>query len=86
MLCNLIPLHHLKHGVNCCPDKRVAAVGRPVITRRQRLFRHTLSHQECSHRNTASKRLRAGHNVRFHTVVLPCEHLAGAPHAALDLI
>ena len=86
MLCDMFTLHHLQHFVYSCPDKWIASVGRTVISRCQRLLCDSLCHKECSDRDTTAKCLGTCHNIRFHTVMLPCKHFSGSSHAALDLI
>ena len=45
-----------------------------------------LRHHKCTYRYTAAQCLGRSHDVRLHAETLPCIHVTGTSHAALDLI
>ena len=57
-----------------------------MIPGSQRRLRRFFSQYESAYGNSASQRLCAGHDIRLHTVRLPCKISARTSHAALDLI
>src|ERR1700687_5826309 len=48
--------------------------------------RHFLRHQDRAQREPRRQRFCKRDDIRFHAIVLECEHLARAPQTTLDLI
>ena len=86
MLCDMVALHHLKYFIYSGSHKWIASIGRTVISRCQRFLCDSLCHKESADRDTTAKCLGTRHNIRLHTIMLPCEHFSGSSHTALDLI
>ena len=86
MLQDMILLKNIKHLAHSGADKRISAVGCSVIPGSQRRLRGFFPQYECAYGNAASQRFCAGHDIRLHTVRLPCKISARPAHTALDLV
>ena len=71
---------------DCRAGKRISAVGRAVVSRRQRGAAHLLSHDKCAHRHTTAKGLGRGHYIRPDPIPLPGKHMPRPAHTALNLV
>ena len=57
-----------------------------MISRFHRVFCHLFRHRKCSDRNPVSDCLRHRHDIRFYSILLPCEHETCSAHATLDFV
>ena len=86
MIYNLILLENIKYCADCSSYKRISTISCSVITGCQRFICHLLSHKKCTHRHTTAKCFCNSHNIRFHTIILPCKHCTGTSHTTLNFI
>ena len=85
MVHNMALLKDIQNSLCTGCHQRVAAIGGSMVPGNHGRGRLAAG-KKCAHREPVSKGLCHGHHIRLHAVMLPCEHVPGTPHAALDFI
>ena len=75
-----------KHLTYCCTHERISAISSAMISWLKAGRSSLFVQYKSPYRNTASKSLCTGHNIRLYPICLPCKIITGSSHSTLDLI